>query len=172
MTLQNEILFLKFLFVVGAVAEPPRVQPFFLPENSELCDEINVMCTAKSSSAVELSWLKDGVDIRTLKNLNATVSQVGSILLLSVKCVSGTHAGNYSCVAMNRHGEDSFSATLRISAAPYWLDDASETQRGSVKVSRGKSVEFRCSAGGSPKPNITWHKGGLWNEFMSRYVEI
>lgn len=156
------IVCLTFVVLAGVIADPPRVQPFFLPENSELCDEINVMCTAKSASPLELQWLKNGEDVRTVKFPNATVSQVGNILLLSVKCISGVHAGNYSCVAKNRYGEDSFTAALRISAAPFWLDDVAGYQQHTVKVSRGKTVEFRCSPGGFPKPNVTWYKGGLW----------
>ena len=155
------ILLVGSLVAVGVLAELPKVQPFLLPENSEICDEINVMCTAKSSSPVELFWLKDGDDIRTFTLPNATVSQVGNILLLSVKCVSGVHVGNYSCVAKNRYGDDSFSAALRISAAPFWLEGSTDYERKAVKVFGGKNVELRCRTGGFPKPRVTWYKGGL-----------
>lgn len=149
---------LNFLLLARVFAEPPKVQPFFLPSTSEMCDEINVMCTAKSSLPVELRWLKDGKDIRTFTFPNATVSQVGNILLLSATCISTVHAGNYSCVAKNRHGEDSYTARLAMSVAPFWLEDFAEAR--SVKVSKGKELELRCIAGGFPKPNVTWYKGG------------
>lgn len=162
MELFHMVMWLTVIWVSIETREPPKVQPFFLPNNPDLCDEINAMCTAKSTSHTELEWLKDDVRIGgdSLLHLpNTTISNVGTVLFLSIKCVSITHIGNYSCSARNSFGKDKFTAPLIITVSPFWIEE-SLPSKSTVHANEGETIELLCPATGNPKPNITWYRGG------------
>ncbi|OQR68423.1 hemicentin-2-like [Tropilaelaps mercedesae] len=78
----------------------------------------------KSSNPTQLQWLKDGSRITETTLTNATVSHIEAALVLNIKCISITHAGNYTCSAQNAYGKDEFTASLVITSAPFWLENA------------------------------------------------
>ncbi|OQR68422.1 hemicentin-2-like, partial [Tropilaelaps mercedesae] len=150
-------ILLNFM-AVFCVKDSPKVQPFYLPANPESCDDVHMLCKAKSSSRTQLQWLKDRIQIGDSTLLNATISQVGSALVLNIKCISVAHAGDYTCSAQNAHGKDEFTASLVITSAPFWLENTqSEMTESMRQAKRDETVTLRCPVGGHPRPNITWH---------------
>lgn len=165
MELLNLIVYISIIWMRINANESPKVQPFLLPKSPEPCDEVNAMCSAKSNSWTELKWLKDGVRLGSDPSLNlpnTTVSNVGTVLLLSIKCVSAAHSGNYSCTAQNSFGTDEFTVPLIITSSPFWLEGTSQSS-SVFHVTVGETVELRCPAGGYPKPNVVWYREGVFN---------
>lgn len=167
MELVEVVLCLTVLWLSINANEPPKVQPFLLPKNPEPCDEVNAMCSAKSNSRTELKWLKDGVPLGSEVSLNlpnTSISNVGNVLLLSIKCVSVAHSGNYSCSARNPFGKDEFTVPLVITSPPFWLEGSSTSS--ALHLTVGETIELYCPAGGYPKPNVVWYREGVYNRCL------
>ncbi|XP_022649471.1 Down syndrome cell adhesion molecule-like protein Dscam2 isoform X1 [Varroa destructor] len=150
-----------FFFVSNVLCtkDRPKVQPFNLPTNPELCDDVHTLCTAKSSTHTQLEWLKDGARISDAFLPNATVSHIGSALVLNIQCISLAHTGNYTCLAQNPYGKDAFTTSLVITSPPFWLEDTGVERTQLIRqFNRGDMITLQCPVGGHPKPNITWYR--------------
>ncbi|XP_076306880.1 cell adhesion molecule Dscam1-like isoform X1 [Tachypleus tridentatus] len=67
--------------------------------------------------------------------------------------VNVKHIGNYTCIATNPAGKDSFSSELKVRGPPRWIDEPQD-----ITISIGKKASIRCSASGYPKPEIHWKR--------------
>ena len=68
-------------------------------------------CAAEGSEPIRFEWLKDGQPVN-MESVNIGRGDVMSTILF--KSLRSTHAGNYSCVASNGFGSDTFTAQLSV----------------------------------------------------------
>ncbi|KAL3256323.1 hypothetical protein MRX96_046608, partial [Rhipicephalus microplus] len=137
---------------VNAAIEPPKLQPFSFPGSVKPGSRISAMClTTSGSNQVTMSWLKDGSDLNSAKNVFVETKRGLSTIL--IEPVEVSNAGNYTCIAKNRAGFDSYTAVLDVQAAPLW-----KKTPGDVRVNIGERAKFECLASGSPAPKIKWRK--------------
>ncbi|XP_040359843.2 Down syndrome cell adhesion molecule-like protein 1 [Ixodes scapularis] len=142
----------------AAPADVPRLQPFSFPPTVKPGSRVLVACTTTSGgSQVTLSWLKDGKDIGSAKNVFVETKRGASMII--VEPVEISNAGNYTCIAKNRAGFDSFTATLDVQAPPSWKKRPED-----LRVNIGERAVIYCLATGSPTPKIKWKRQRKPNE--------
>ncbi|XP_008200376.1 neuroglian isoform X4 [Tribolium castaneum] len=97
-------------------------------------------------------WYKDGKPIQSSDRI--TQDNYGKSLVIRV--VNFEDEGKYTCEVSNGVGEaKSYSIDLKVFAIPYFI---AEPER--QNAAEGETVEFRCEAGGVPKPEIKWIHNG------------
>ncbi|XP_065296212.1 cell adhesion molecule Dscam1-like isoform X5 [Dermacentor albipictus] len=146
----------------GATIDAPKLQPFSFPGSVKPGSRISAMCLATSGThQVTMSWLKDGNDLSSAKNVFVETKRGLSTIL--IEPVEVSNAGNYTCIAKNRAGFDSYTAVLDVQAPPSW-----KKTPGDVRVNIGDRAIFECLAYGSPAPKIRWIKqDGIINLSLS-----
>ncbi|KAK8785233.1 hypothetical protein V5799_008416 [Amblyomma americanum] len=109
-----------FAFIVTVIVSasgsgPPRVFEFAFPPEVALGDEILVGCVVKkgSSGPYHISWQKDGRAIESNDHLSVS-GQSKASTALRIAGVRPGDIGNYTCVARNSFGSDSFTAPLTV----------------------------------------------------------
>lgn len=93
--------------------------PFsFGDEPSNFGDSATVQCSVPSGDfPIDIAWLLNGMLIEGDK-----VAKFGKrVLLLNIDAVSGSHAGNYTCVASNLAGQVEHTAALIVNGTNYLL---------------------------------------------------
>ncbi|KAM4700491.1 LOW QUALITY PROTEIN: neurofascin [Discoglossus pictus] len=133
-----------------------RIPNFMLPtgtSSSKLVlrdEDLLLECIASGVPAPDIRWFKKGgeLPIRKLRfeNFNKT---------LRVVRVSEEDSGEYFCQASNKMGSIRHTISVRVKAAPYWLD-----QPKNLILSPGENGRLVCRANGSPKPTIQWLMNG------------
>lgn len=63
------------------------------------------------------------------------------------------HAGNYTCLAKNPAGQQTYSAQLIVRAEPRW---SREPLNEPIVATRGQTIVIDCQTTGYPKPQQTW----------------
>ncbi|CAN7983559.1 unnamed protein product, partial [Ixodes pacificus] len=140
------------MLLFSVTAEVPKVQPFIFPPTVKPGSRVSAMCsTTSGGSQVTLSWLKDGKDISGMKNVVIDTKRGLSTIL--IEPVEISNAGNYTCIAKNRAGFDSFTVFLDVQAPPSWRKKADD-----VRANIGDRAIIECLATGSPTPKIIWKK--------------
>ncbi|XP_053206048.1 cell adhesion molecule DSCAML1-like isoform X1 [Panonychus citri] len=94
----------------------PRIQPFTFPNEVNLNQPILVINCIVSSGDVPITfeWLKDGQSIQAENNNNVDIDVRNHEMysILEMKNLKSKHIGNYTCVASNRFGTESFTSSL------------------------------------------------------------
>ncbi|KAG9485487.1 hypothetical protein GDO78_008524 [Eleutherodactylus coqui] len=95
-------------------------------------------------------WYKKGGELPSLKlkfeNFNKT---------LRISRVSEEDSGEYFCQASNRMGSIRHTISVRVKAAPFWLDRPKD-----LILAPGENGRLVCRANGNPKPTIQWMLNG------------
>lgn len=94
----------------------PKIQAFFFSPDLSMGDTAVVICAVKRGSRGPhtLSWLKDSRGLA--EDHRVSVSRQSDMLCtLTIRDVGPDDVGNYSCVARNARGEDTFTAPLAVS---------------------------------------------------------
>lgn len=138
-------------------AGAPVITPFAFNDPVQENQRPSLTCTIVSGdSPVTISWLKDG------QLLSQPQAQARKILILKpdldtsmlkFNSVKLEHAGNYTCVAKNPLGQQSYSAQLIVRAEPRWLR---EPLLEPIVATRGQTIVIDCQTAGYPKPQQTW----------------
>ncbi|XP_042147257.1 Down syndrome cell adhesion molecule homolog [Ixodes scapularis] len=130
----------------------PKLQPFHFRKTTKPGDIVKTTCVAEAGDPpLTFSWLRNGLDISSLKNIQ--VKTHGDVSLLTITPVDAASAGNFTCIVKNRAGFDSFTSLLEVEAPPEWKKEPSD-KTGVL----GSSVDMDCSATGSPAPKIIWQR--------------
>lgn len=94
----------------------PQIGPFsFGDESINAGDMASVQCAVtKGDFPLEISWAFKGQPIRP-EQLDISISSSGKRLKqLTIESVAARHAGEYTCIASNKAGSSSHSATLDV----------------------------------------------------------
>ncbi|XP_022085366.1 hemicentin-1-like isoform X2 [Acanthaster planci] len=114
-------------------------------------NSIDLSCEALGIPAPEVTWQKDGVQLR--QNSQLIFLPSGS---LRVQQADQMNTGTYMCVASNAAGSTSKVITLTVHTYP------NVTNFQSVYIiNQTQSVTLRCPATGYPPPTVTWTKDGM-----------
>uniref|UniRef100_A0A671RR82 Neural cell adhesion molecule L1 n=1 Tax=Sinocyclocheilus anshuiensis TaxID=1608454 RepID=A0A671RR82_9TELE len=142
-----------------------RAPVFMVPSESVsskmvLRGEILEMETAEIPTPA-ISWVKRNSEIPS-----GRASFLSFDKTLRITDVSEADAGEYRCIANNRHGSVHHTIRVTVNAAPYWIS----APRNLVLAPKEMGI-ITCQAAGHPKPSIRWLMNGLPIENPSRSVE-
>ncbi|XP_018104742.1 neurofascin isoform X6 [Xenopus laevis] len=135
---------------------PERTPTFLLPtgtSSSKLVlrdEDLLLECIASGVPTPDIMWYKKGGELPSKKlkfeNFNKTLRIIG---------VSEEDSGEYFCQASNKMGSIRHTISVRVKAAPYWLDEPKN-----LILAPGENGRLVCRASGSPKPTIQWFMNG------------
>ncbi|XP_029429713.1 neurofascin isoform X9 [Rhinatrema bivittatum] len=113
-------------------------------------EDLLMECIASGVPAPDIMWFKKGGDLPSGKvkfeNFNKT---------LRITSVSEEDLGEYFCLASNKMGSIRHTISVRVKAAPYWLDEPKN-----LVLAPGENGRLVCRANGNPKPAIQWLVNG------------
>ncbi|XP_020918890.1 neurofascin isoform X2 [Sus scrofa] len=107
-------------------------------------------CIASGVPTPDIAWYKKGGDLPSdkakLENFNKA---------LRITNVSEEDSGEYFCLASNKMGSIRHTISVRVKAAPYWLDEPKN-----LILAPGEDGRLVCRANGNPKPTVQWMVNG------------
>ncbi|XP_042318286.1 neurofascin isoform X18 [Sceloporus undulatus] len=113
-------------------------------------EDLLLECIASGVPTPDIVWHKKGGDLpagRTkLENFNKA---------LHIANVSEEDSGEYFCLASNKVGISRHTISVRVKAAPFWLDEPEN-----LILAPGEDGRLVCRANGNPKPLIQWLVNG------------
>ncbi|XP_053205985.1 cell adhesion molecule DSCAM-like isoform X3 [Panonychus citri] len=147
------LLILTSIAIQVSANDPPKIQPFNFPSDLQLNQPIIVtFCTAYSSDKpITFEWLKDGKAIAG-QSEDTIIKNHEMFSILELKNLKANQIGNYTCVASNRFGIDSFTSSLLMKAPPYWIKEPESM----INATIGQPLAINCSSSGYPIPRVTW----------------
>nr|XP_054924919.1 myopalladin-like [Dermacentor andersoni] len=113
---------------------PPKVFEFTFPPEVALGDEILAGCVVKKGTLGPyfISWHKDGTELVSGDRVSVS-GQSKTSAALRIAAVRPEDVGNYTCVARNSFGSDSFTAPLVVYGNGYSLSILTVRVSGSSK---------------------------------------
>lgn len=113
-------------------------------------EDLMLECIASGVPAPDIMWFKKGGELPSGKvkfeNFNKTLRIAG---------VSEEDSGEYLCLASNKVGSIRHAVSVKVKAAPYWLDEPKN-----LVLSPGDNGRLVCHALGYPKPTVQWLMNG------------
>ncbi|XP_072919119.1 myelin-associated glycoprotein-like [Hemitrygon akajei] len=110
----------------------------------------SILCSVQSFPASNLRWRHLGVTLNTTSSSNK--------LWLVFPQVTPQQAGDYQCVAENKHGTAERAVTLTVEYAPQNLSITSTNSVNNswVNIKEGIPTSILCSVQSFPVSNLTW----------------
>uniref|UniRef100_A0A8C4M2M1 Neurofascin n=1 Tax=Equus asinus asinus TaxID=83772 RepID=A0A8C4M2M1_EQUAS len=102
------------------------------------------------SPTPDIAWYKKGGDLPSDKAKFENFNKA-----LRITNVSEEDSGEYFCLASNKMGSIRHTISVRVKAAPYWLDEPKN-----LILAPGEDGRLVCRASGNPKPTIQWMVNG------------
>lgn len=88
--------------------------PFEIEESIYYGESVQMTCHAsKGDRPMTITWTFEGKDLSTHMDIK-TMKMADRTSFLSIASLTGSHSGNYTCIAKNRAGEDRYSTTLNV----------------------------------------------------------
>ncbi|XP_068029164.1 neurofascin isoform X19 [Anomalospiza imberbis] len=107
-------------------------------------------CIASGVPAPDIMWYKKGGELPVGKTKMENFNKA-----LRISNVSEEDSGEYFCLASNKMGSIRHTISVRVKAAPYWLDEPEN-----LILAPGEDGRLVCRANGNPKPSIQWLVNG------------
>ncbi|XP_029013317.1 neurofascin isoform X2 [Betta splendens] len=116
-----------------------------------LGEELLLECIAAGMPTPRITWTKDAGDLvvtsrMRIKNFNK---------MIQIPKASFEDAGEYTCTAANRIGYIVHTITVRVKAAPFWLEKPTN-----LILAPEENGRLTCSSDGAPRPTISWFING------------
>ncbi|KAK7915797.1 hypothetical protein WMY93_011558 [Mugilogobius chulae] len=123
-----------------------------------LGEELLLECIAAGMPTPHITWTKDGgnLDVTSrikVKNFNK---------LIQIPKAAFEDAGEYVCRAANRLGYIEHTITVKVKAAPFWLEKPTN-----LILAPEENGRLVCQADGAPRPTIEWFINGEPIEFST-----
>uniref|UniRef100_A0A8D2Q4G6 Neurofascin n=1 Tax=Varanus komodoensis TaxID=61221 RepID=A0A8D2Q4G6_VARKO len=113
-------------------------------------EDLLLECIASGVPTPDIAWHKKGGELPAgrykLENFKKA---------LHIANVSEEDSGEYFCLASNKVGISRHTISVRVKAAPYWLDEPEN-----LILAPGEDGRLVCRANGNPKPSIQWLVNG------------
>uniref|UniRef100_A0A668A0M1 Neurofascin n=1 Tax=Myripristis murdjan TaxID=586833 RepID=A0A668A0M1_9TELE len=114
-------------------------------------EELFLECIAAGVPTPHISWMKDGEALSVtsrmrVKNFNK---------MIKIPKASFDDAGEYVCTATNKIGYIEHTITVRVKAAPFWLERPSD-----LILAPEENGQLVCRSDGAPRPTIRWFING------------
>ncbi|MEJ1270058.1 neuronal cell adhesion molecule [Cricetulus griseus] len=109
-----------------------------------------ICCASEPSPTPDIAWYKKGGDLPSDKTKFENFNKA-----LRITNVSEEDSGEYFCLASNKMGSIRHTISVRVKAAPYWLDEPKN-----LILAPGEDGRLVCRANGNPKPTVQWMVNG------------
>uniref|UniRef100_H9FRQ8 Neurofascin isoform 3 n=1 Tax=Macaca mulatta TaxID=9544 RepID=H9FRQ8_MACMU len=145
---------LKVLTSARGVAE--RTPSFMYPQGTASSQmvlrgmDLLLECIASGVPTPDIAWYKKGGDLPSDKAKFENFNKA-----LRITNVSEEDSGEYFCLASNKMGSIRHTISVRVKAAPYWLDEPKN-----LILAPGEDGRLVCRANGNPKPTVQWMVNG------------
>ncbi|CAH1393217.1 unnamed protein product [Nezara viridula] len=105
----------------------------------------------------ELKWFKDGMPVRSSKDVNF-INSPGGLVGLSVDCPTNENSGNYTLTVSNKLGEASSDAKVEVITKDKKPEFRSHLLP--TTVVEGFPLKLTVKIEGNPPPELTWCRNG------------
>uniref|UniRef100_A0A3P8TMD6 Neural cell adhesion molecule L1 n=1 Tax=Amphiprion percula TaxID=161767 RepID=A0A3P8TMD6_AMPPE len=114
-------------------------------------EELLLECIAAGMPTPRITWTKDGEDLAVtsrmkVKNFNK---------MIQIPKASFDDVGEYTCAATNRLGYIEHTITVKVKAAPFWLEKPTD-----LILAPEENGRLVCRSDGAPRPTISWSING------------
>nr|XP_056723405.1 neurofascin isoform X6 [Euleptes europaea] len=113
-------------------------------------EDLLLECIASGVPTPDINWHKRGGELPV-----GRISYENFRKALRIANVSEEDSGEYFCLASNKVGSSRHTVSVRVKAAPYWLDEPEN-----LVLAPGEGGRLICRANGNPKPSIQWLVNG------------
>ncbi|XP_060838233.1 cell adhesion molecule Dscam2 isoform X6 [Rhopalosiphum padi] len=132
----------------------PKIVPFSFgdgPVNSG--ESIQVVCSvSKGDRPMSITWSFYGEALSS--DMGVTTQMLGDTTnFLSIPSAGPSNQGNYTCIAKNNAGLDTYTSQLVVYVPPRWILEPTDKA-----FAQGGDAKIECKADGFPKPQVTWKK--------------
>ncbi|XP_069911273.1 neurofascin isoform X16 [Oryctolagus cuniculus] len=142
------------MYSARGVAE--RTPSFMYPQGTSSSQmvlrgmDLLLECIASGVPTPDIAWYKKGGDLPSDKAKFENFNKA-----LRITNVSEEDSGEYFCLASNKMGSIRHTISVRVKAAPYWLDEPKN-----LVLAPGEDGRLVCRANGNPKPTVQWMVNG------------
>uniref|UniRef100_A0A452QSR5 Neurofascin n=1 Tax=Ursus americanus TaxID=9643 RepID=A0A452QSR5_URSAM len=153
-TIQQKNAFTLRVLTTRGVAE--RTPSFMYPQGTASSQmvlrgmDLLLECIASGVPTPDIAWYKKGGDLPSDKAKFENFNKA-----LRITNVSEEDSGEYFCLASNKMGSIRHTISVRVKAAPYWLDEPKN-----LILAPGEDGRLVCRANGNPKPTVQWMVNG------------
>ncbi|XP_019288641.2 neurofascin isoform X18 [Panthera pardus] len=153
-TIQQKNAFTLKVLTTRGVAE--RTPSFMYPQGTASSQmvlrgmDLVLECIASGVPTPDIAWYKKGGDLPSDKAKFENFNKA-----LRITNVSEEDSGEYFCLASNKMGSIRHTISVRVKAAPYWLDEPKN-----LILAPGEDGRLVCRANGNPKPTVQWMVNG------------
>uniref|UniRef100_A0A8C2ZWJ5 Neurofascin n=1 Tax=Cyclopterus lumpus TaxID=8103 RepID=A0A8C2ZWJ5_CYCLU len=114
-------------------------------------EELLLECIGAGVPTPGITWTKNGDDLvvsprMKVKNFNKMVQ---------IPKASFDDAGEYTCTATNKIGYIEHTITVRVKAAPFWLEKPTD-----LVLAPEENGRLLCHSDGAPRPTVSWFING------------
>ncbi|GIY12995.1 obscurin, partial [Caerostris darwini] len=127
-----------------------------------VCDcPAKLECKVSGDPLPDIKWTKDGNEVPDDDtNIRKRQLPSGEVALVFDKC-KPENAGDYTCTAINKHGEKSSAAPLKVISKDIEGQHKSSpsfvTPLSDLKVQEGDTFKLEATVSGNPIPEVRWY---------------